>query len=108
MVKTAVSDVIGPSVSADAPYTLFDKAVHDGDELFSLFRAHVFQLVFELFDLLPEFTYLSFGRLGSFKDRFYKLLAKYRCHLLKKFSRVFTVLVYRHAEAKSKFGCVFE
>jgi hypothetical protein len=44
VVKSSVADVVCPSVSAYAPYALSDQIVDDRDQLFSLFRAHVFEL----------------------------------------------------------------
>ncbi len=108
MVKSSVAYVVCPSVPAHAPDALFDQVVDDRYQLFSLFRAHVLELSLELLHLLPEFAYLSLGRLRRFKDRFYELLSKHRGHPLKEFSRVFAVLVYRHTETESEFGGIFE
>src|SRR5689334_13383058 len=108
MVQTAVTDVIGPTVTTDDPDGLLRQRIREGQQVFRFGSGDAGELLFQLGNTATlGLNALLIGLVGA-EDRFHKFLADLSRQADDQLAGVLGLLVDRQTNTQAELGVVFE
>ena len=104
VIEAAVTDVVGPAITADNPDAFADELVGETEQQLSLGSFEALELRFESGDALALFVDAYFVGLVGFQDGVHQILTHGPGEFLQKFTGELALFVDRDTETKAEFG----